>query len=106
MSDIGFNDNLNVAGRTFHFQTSSNTNRGVVSCEIYENGALKTLSEINFERRKEGKSYSYEDRMKKIVESLHREMMTEVELLFLISFSKSSHFLDLRSSGIFAFKNI
>jgi tetratricopeptide (TPR) repeat protein len=85
MSDIGFNDNLNVAGRTFHFQTSSNSTRGVVNCEIYENGTLMTLSEINFERRKETKSYSHEDRMKKFVESLHREMMTEIELLFLIS---------------------
>jgi Tfp pilus assembly protein PilF len=85
MSDIGFNDNLNVAGRTFHFQTSSNSNRGVVNCEIYENGQLMTTSEINFERRKEAKPYSHEDRMKKFVESLHREMMSEVELLFLIS---------------------
>ena len=44
-----------------------------------------TTSEINFERRREAKPYSHEDRMKKFVESLHREMMSEVELLFLIS---------------------
>jgi len=85
MADIGFNDNLDVSGRTFHFQTASNTGKGLVRCEIFENGRVLSTMEVDFERRKDNKTHSIENRLKNIVEKLHQEMMSEIELLFLIS---------------------
>ncbi len=85
MSDIGFNDNLEVSGRTFHFQTASNVKKGSVRCEIFEKGRVISTSVVDFERRQTNKTHSIEKRLKDIVESMHREMMAEIELLFLIA---------------------
>lgn len=85
MSDIGFNDNLEVSNRTFHFQTASNVKKGTVRCEIFENGRVISTSLVDFERRQVSRTHSVEKRLKDIVESLHQEMMAEIELLFLIS---------------------
>jgi Tfp pilus assembly protein PilF len=85
MADIGFNDNLTVSGRKFHFQTASNTKSGEVQCEIFEQGRLLTKEIIQFERRKFDKVHSIENRLKELVESLHQEMMSEIEIMFLIS---------------------
>ena len=85
MSDIGFNDNLEVAGRKFHFQTATQSNKGKIRCEIYENGRVLSTSEVDFERRKGDRKKNIENRLKNVVESLHQEMMTEIELLFKIA---------------------
>jgi tetratricopeptide (TPR) repeat protein len=84
MSDIGFNDNLEIAGRTFHIQTASSTGKGSIRCEIFENGRVLSTSEVDFERRSKTQQHSVEDRLKTVVESLHHEMMSEIELLFTI----------------------
>ena len=84
MADIGFNDNLSVAGRKFHFQTASNTKSGEVQCEIFEEGRLLSKEIIAFERRKFDKIHSIENRLKEMVESLHQDMMSEIEIMFLI----------------------
>jgi tetratricopeptide (TPR) repeat protein len=85
MSDIGFNDNLEVAGRKFHFQTASNIDKGNVRCEIFENGTVLATSTVDFERRRQLKTHTVESRIKNTVESLHQEMMAEIELIFLIA---------------------
>ena len=85
MSDIGFNDNLEVAGRKFHFQTATQSNKGKIRCEIYENGRVLSASEVDYERRKGDRQKSLENRLKNVVESLHQEMMSEIELLFKIA---------------------
>ena len=85
MADIGFNDNLSVSGRKFHFQTASNVKSGEVQCEIFEEGRLLSKEIIEFERRKFDKVHSIENRLKEMVESLHQEMMSEIEIMFLIS---------------------
>ena len=85
MADIGFNDNLSVAGRKFHFQTASNIKSGEVQCEIFEEGRLLSKEILEFERRKFDKVHSIENRLKEMVESLHQEMMSEIEIMFLIS---------------------
>ncbi len=84
MSDIGFNDNLEIAGRTFHIQTASSTGKGSIRCEIFENGRVLSTSEVDFERRSISQKHSVGDRLKTVVESLHQEMMSEIELLFTI----------------------
>ena len=84
MSDIGFNDNLEIAGRTFHIQTASSTGTGSIRCEIFENGRVLSTSEVDFERRNRSLRHSIDDRLKTVVESLHQEMMSEIELLFTI----------------------
>ena len=84
MSDIGFNDNLEIAGRTFHIQTASSTGKGSIRCEIFENGRVLSTAEVDFERRTRSQRHSVEDRLKNVVESLHQEMMSEIELLFTI----------------------
>ena len=84
MSDIGFNDNLEIAGRTFHIQTASSTGKGSIRCEIFENGRVLSTSEVDFERRSKSQKHSVDDRLKTVVESLHQEMMSEIELLFTI----------------------
>lgn len=85
MSDIGYNDNLNVSGRKFHIQTASNITKGKARCEVFEAGTIITTHEINFERRKESDEDSLEKRVKGIVSSLHRETVSEIELMFLIA---------------------
>jgi len=85
MSEIGFNDNLEVFGRKFHFQTSTNSNKGKIHCEVYEDGRVITTTTVDFERRKGDRRDSVEDRLKVIVESMHNEMINEIDLLFKIS---------------------
>lgn len=85
LSDIGFNDNLEVAGRKFHFQTATQSNKGKIRTEIFENGRILSMAEIDFERRKGARAQTVEDRLRSVVESLHQEMIEEVELLFRIS---------------------
>ena len=85
MSDIGFNDNLEVAGRKFHFQTASRSGKGTIRCEIFENGRVLSTSEVDYERRKTDRNEAIEDRLRTVVESLHEEMISEIELLFKIS---------------------
>jgi len=85
LSDIGFNDNLEVAGRKFHFQTATNANKGKIRTEIFEEGRILSTAEVDFERRKDSRIQTAEDRLRIIVESLHQEMIEEVELLFRIS---------------------
>ncbi len=84
MSDIGFNDNLEIAGRTFHIQTASSTGKGNIRCEIFENGRVLSTAEVDFERRSQIQKHLVDDRLKTVVESLHQEMMSEIELLFTI----------------------
>lgn len=85
MSDIGYNDNVSVAGRTFHIQTSSNQSKGLARCEVFENGRLITTHSVEFERRKKLEEDFLENRIRQIVTSLHREIIDEIELLFQIT---------------------
>ncbi len=85
MSDIGFNDNLEVGGRKFHFQTQTSSGKGKIRCEIFEGGRILSSTEVDFDRRKGGYSEAIEERLRQIVESLHEEMISEVELLFKIA---------------------
>ncbi len=66
MSDIGFNDNLEIAGRTFHIQTASSTGKGSIRCEIFENGRVLSTSEVDFERRSISQKHSVGDRLKTV----------------------------------------
>jgi tetratricopeptide (TPR) repeat protein len=85
MSEIGYNDSLSVSGRKFHFQTSTDSNNGKIRCEVFENGRVINATIVDFERRKGDRRISVEDRLKVIVESMHNEMITEIDLLFKIS---------------------
>jgi tetratricopeptide (TPR) repeat protein len=85
MSEIGFNDNLEVSGRKFHFQTSTNSNKGKIRCEVYEDGRVLSATMVDFERRKGDRRDTVEDRLKTIVESMHNEMINEIDVLFKIS---------------------
>ena len=84
MADIGFNDNIEIAGRTFHIQTASSTGTGNIRCEVFEHGQVLSSTEMEFERRNRSAKHSVDTRLKNVVESLHQEMMSEVELLFTI----------------------
>ncbi len=84
MADIGFNDNVEIAGRTFHIQTASSTGIGNIRCEVFENGQVLSSTEMEFERRNRSQKHSVDTRLKNVVETLHQEMMSEVELLFTI----------------------
>ena len=85
MSDIGFNDNLEVGGRKFHFQTETSSGKGKIRCEIFEEGRILSSTEVDFDRRKGGYTEAVEERLRQVVESLHEEMISEVELLFKIA---------------------
>ena len=85
MSDIGYNDNLEVAGRKFHFQTATQSSKGKIRCEIFEDGRMLSKAEVDFERRAGNRNQTIENRLKNVVESLHHEMISEVELLFKIA---------------------
>jgi len=107
MAEIGFNDNLEVAGRKFHFQTATQSNKGKIRCEIYENGRVLSTSEVDFERRKGIRKDNLENRLKNIVESLHQEMISEIELLFKISekVKKLKHSASNNKIGIIFLQN-
>ncbi len=52
MSDIGYNDNLEVSGRRFHIQTASHAGKGKIRCEIFENGRVLSTSIMAYTDRK------------------------------------------------------
>lgn len=85
MSDIGFNDNVQVYGRKFHVQTATNIAKGIASCEVFEEGRLINKNYINYERRKKRDNDLMENRVRNIVESIHQETLAEIELMFVIS---------------------
>lgn len=85
MADIGYNDNVTVADRTFHIQTATNIRKGMARCEVFEQGKLITTHVINFERRKSFDEDSLEKRIRNIVSSLHKETIDEIDLMFQIS---------------------
>jgi len=85
MSDIGYNDNINVDGRKFHIQTASNLKKGLARCEVFEEGRLITTQNIEFERRRLQNEESLEQRIRKIVSDLHQETVGEIDLMFQIS---------------------
>jgi len=85
VSEIGYNDNVNVNGRTFHIQTGSNLNKGVARCEVFEGGRLITSQVVDFERRKMRDEESLEKRIRKIVSGLHQETLSEIDLIFQIA---------------------
>ncbi|MCD4692303.1 MAG: tetratricopeptide repeat protein, partial [Calditrichales bacterium] len=85
MSDIGYNDNIDLAGRKFHIQTASNIKNGKAQCDVFEEGRVITSHIVNFERRNLDSEQSLEQRLRKIVAILHKETTSEIELMFLIS---------------------
>ncbi len=85
MSDIGYNDNVDVAGRKFHVQTASNLEKGIARCEVFESGKLITLQTVNFERRQARDEQSMEQRVRRIVSDLHQETINEIDLIFQIA---------------------
>ncbi len=85
MADIGYNDNVKVAGRKFHIQTASNINKGFARCEVFEDGRVITAHHTDFERRNDSNEELLDRRLRKIVEGLHQETKTEIELMFQIS---------------------
>lgn len=85
MSDIGFNDNVQVYGRKFHVQTATHTTKGTASCEVFEEGRLINKNYVTFERRKAIDEDAMEKRIREIVESIHQETLNELELMFTIA---------------------
>jgi tetratricopeptide (TPR) repeat protein len=85
MSDIGFNDNVQVYGRKFHVQTATQKSKGTASCEVFEEGRLINKNYINFERRSAADEELMEKRIRKIVESTHDETIAELQLMFTIA---------------------
>ena len=85
MSDIGYNDNVNVNGRTFHIQTGSNFSKGIARCEVFEGGKLIASQVVDFERRRIQDEESLEKRIRNIVSDLHQETIAEIDLMFQIS---------------------
>ena len=85
MSDIGYNDNVNVADRKFHIQTASNLKKGFARCEVFEEGRLITTQVAEFERRKRRDENSLEQRIRNIVSRLHQETVGEIDLMFQIA---------------------
>ena len=85
MSDIGYNDNINVDGRKFHVQTASNLRKGSANCEVFEEGRLITTQVIEFERRRSRNEDSMEQRIRRIVSDLHQETVGEIDLMFQIA---------------------
>ena len=85
MSDIGFNDNVQVYGRKFHVQTATQKSKGTASCEVFEEGRLINKNYINFERRSAADEELMEKRIRKIVETTHDETIAELQLMFTIA---------------------
>lgn len=85
MSDIGFNDNVQVYGRKFHVQSATQKSKGLASCEVFEEGRLINKHYINFERRRAADEELMEKRIRKIVENTHQETIAEIQLMFTIA---------------------
>jgi len=85
MSDIGYNDDVKVYGRKFHIQTASSLAKGMAAVEVFEEGRVISKKFLTFERRKENNNELLDERIRKIVESIHGETHSEIELLFAIA---------------------
>lgn len=85
MSDIGYNDDVKVFGRKFHIQTASSIQKGIAALEVFEDGRVINKNYLTFERRKVNNSELLEERIRKIIEAVHTETHSEVQLLFIIA---------------------
>ena len=85
MSDIGFNDNVQVYGRKFHVQTATQKSKGLASCEVFEEGRLINKNYVTFERRRTPDEDMLEQRIRDMVETTHQETLSEIELMFSIA---------------------
>jgi tetratricopeptide (TPR) repeat protein len=85
MSDIGYNDDVKVFGRKFHVQTASSISKGIAAIEVFEEGRVINKSYNSFERRKENNKELMEERIRKIIESVHIETHSEIQLLYKIA---------------------
>ncbi len=85
MSDIGYNDNVQVYGRKFHVQTATQTAKGLASCEVFEEGRVINKNYVSFERRRQSDEEMLESRIREIVENMHQETLSEIELMFAIA---------------------
>ncbi len=85
MSDIGFNDNVQVYGRKFHVQTATHVAKGIASCEIFEEGRLINKNMVRFERRRQKDEEQLEKRIRNIVESVHQDTLDEINVMFTIA---------------------
>ncbi len=85
MPDIGFNDNVTIGNRTFHIQTATNKSKGIVRCEIFEQGRLITTQVINYERRRGKDAKSFENRVRSFIKDVHLSTVDEIKFLFKVA---------------------
>jgi tetratricopeptide (TPR) repeat protein len=85
MSDIGYNDNVSVGNRTFHIQTATNKNKGVVRCEVFESGRLITTREVKYERREHPEASASESHIHSFVKEVHLSTVDEIKFLFKVA---------------------
>ncbi len=83
-ADVGLNTNVHVGNKVFHVQTASVTHKKVVKCEVYEHGKVLTVFEYTFEELGISSNIHASD-LQLIVNSLHHETASDIEMLFQMS---------------------
>lgn len=85
MGDIGLNENISVASREFHVQTSTLVDEGIIRTEVFEKGRLLFVEHYHYERRNLEQDKGPENRLRQIVDQFHQSIIEEIDTLFEIS---------------------
>ncbi|MFC2088016.1 tetratricopeptide repeat protein [Calditrichota bacterium] len=83
MESIGFHSKIKLDGREFHIHTGSVTEKNVVLSEIFEKGKFVSSKNVDFFSRNEARNAT-EKYIKQVAEKLHKEMLDEIDTLFLV----------------------
>ncbi len=79
MENIGYNNDVKVAGKIFHVQTEYMEPSEKIVSSVFEDGKLVMKKNIEFSSSKAA------EEIRKAVNNLHYDMMQEIELMFFIS---------------------
>jgi tetratricopeptide (TPR) repeat protein len=81
---FGYQDAIVVNGREFRIHTGSDTDRQNAICEVFEDGRFVLSYTRTYQLRYGGSSSIDEDYVKSVTLDLHRKMMDEIEVLFIV----------------------
>ncbi len=85
MPDIGFNDNIKIGDRVFHVQTATVKAKGLVRCEVFEQGRLITSQVFKYERRQSAGAQPSDQHIRNYVKDVHSSTIDEIKFLFKVA---------------------
>ncbi len=85
MADIGLNQNITLKNRTFHIQTATSVDDGLIRTEVFERGRLLYTEYYKYERRDYSQDGGADLRLRRLLDQFHHNVISGIETLFELS---------------------